>query len=74
MRITDHKNAKSYGPDDPDYDKVRISNLEDTVRELQKAIVDLQHRTSRLDHEDLQWPGDTYEPTRTTPYLPGPLD
>ena len=73
MHIQDHETGKRYGPDDPDYDKVRISNLEHTVRGLQTAIVDLQNRTSRLDHEEIPWPGDTYEPMHTTPYA-GPPD
>jgi hypothetical protein len=67
VRITD-KDGKTYGEGDPDYLKVKVSNLEDTVRELSTAVVDLQHRVSRLDGEQLQWPGDTYEPTFTRPY------
>lgn len=53
---------------DPDYDKVRIENLQTLVRELQTAVIDLQNRLSRLDGESLQWPADTYEPTHTEPY------
>jgi hypothetical protein len=52
---------------DPNYDKVRIDNLREEVRELTTAVVDLQNRVSRLDKEQLQWPGDTYEPTYTEP-------
>lgn len=73
MRITDHETAKSYGPEDPDYDRVRISNLQNTVRDLQTAVVDLQHRLARQDGEEPPWPGDTYEPTHTHPYQ-GPTD
>ena len=50
---------------DPNYDKVRIDNLQEQVRELTTAVVDLQNRLSRLDNEPLQWPGDTYEPAHT---------
>lgn len=65
--ITDSQ-GKIYKEGDPDYDKVRINNLEEQVRELTTAVVDLQHRLSRVDKEDLQWPGDTYEPTNTQPF------
>jgi len=65
--ITD-SSGRSYGPDDANYDKVRLSNLETQVRELQQAIIDLQNRMSRADGEDLQWPADTYEPVHTRPY------
>lgn len=65
--ITDSK-GRIYKEGDPDYEKVRLSNLESHVRELQVAIIDLQHRLSRVDEEDVQWPGDTYEPTHTRPF------
>ena len=52
---------------DPDFDKVRIDNLEGTVSELVAAVGALQHRLSRVDGEGLPWPGDTYEPRNTTP-------
>jgi len=52
---------------DPDFDRVRLDNLEDELREIHKAVVDIQHRLTRLDGEPLQWPGDTYEPTHTDP-------
>jgi len=65
--ITDAQ-GKIYKTGDPDYDKVRIDNLEAQVRELTTAVIDLQHRLSRVDKEDLQWPGDTYEPTYTRPF------
>lgn len=52
---------------DPDFDAVRISNLEQLVRELMTAVVDLQYRLSRVDDEPLQWPGSEYEPTHTNP-------
>lgn len=64
--ITD-KNGRLISEGDPNFDKVRLDNLEDTVRELHRAIVDIQHRLTRLDGEPLQWPGDTYEPTHTAP-------
>jgi hypothetical protein len=52
---------------DPKFDKVRLDNLERDFREIHRAIVDIQHRLTRLDGEPLQWPGDTYEPTHTEP-------
>lgn len=61
------KDGRIYKESDPDYDKVRISNLQSQVSELQTAIIDLQNRVSRIDGEDLQWPADTYEPTYTKP-------
>ena len=64
--ITDSQ-GRTYGDDDPKYDKVRIDELQGQVSDLQAAIVDLQHRVSRLDGEALQWPGDTYEPRNTKP-------
>jgi hypothetical protein len=64
--ITD-KSGRIFKEGDPDYDKVRIDNLQSEVRELHTAIVDIQHRLSRVDGEKLQWPGDTYEPTHTEP-------
>lgn len=60
------KDGKLVSEGDPRFDRVRLDNLEDTMRELQRAIVDIQHRLSRLDGEDLQWPGDTYEPIHTS--------
>jgi hypothetical protein len=68
-RITDSK-GKTYGEGDPQYDKVRVDNLEEQVRELTTAVVDLQHRLSRVDSEALQWPADTYGPTYTSPFEP----
>ena len=65
-KITDLA-GRMFGPTDRDYDAVRIDNLEREVRELTTAIVDLQNRVSRMDGEDLQWPGDTYGPTYTRP-------
>lgn len=56
---------------DADYDKVRIDNLEELLREIQTAVIDLQNRVSRLDGEDLQWPADTYGPTYTKPFEGG---
>jgi len=64
--ITD-KNGKVVSEGDPRYDSVRLDNLQEEVRELHRAIVDIQHRLSRLDGEALQWPGDSYEPTHTEP-------
>lgn len=52
---------------DPDFAKVRLDNLESQIRDLQTAIIDIQHRLTRLDGEELQWPGDTYEPIHTEP-------
>jgi hypothetical protein len=65
--ITHWSTGKAYKPGDPDYDKVRIENLEHTVTELVQELGDVQHRLSKLDGEDLHWPGDTYEPRHTTP-------
>lgn len=67
MAITD-RDGNTFHEGHPDCDKVRISNLQDQVRELQTAIIDLQNRMSRVDSEDLQWPADTYEPAHTQPY------
>lgn len=64
--ITD-KGGKTVQESDPSFDKVRQNNLEDTVREIQRAVVDIQHRLTRLDGEDLQWPGDSYEPINAAP-------
>ena len=50
-----------------DFDKVRLDNLESQVRDLHTAIVDIQHRLTKLDGEALQWPGDTYEPIHIKP-------
>ena len=66
-KIIDSKTGRTVGEEDPDFDRVRIDNLEETVSELSKALVNAQHRLSRLDKEDVPWPGDTYEPTDTRP-------
>lgn len=60
-------NGRILKEDDPDFDKIRLDNLEREFREIHRAVVDIQHRLTRLDGEDLQWPGDTYEPTHTEP-------
>ena len=67
-RAISDRSGRTVREGDPDFDKVRIDNLEEQVRELLTAVVDLQHRLSRVDGEDLQWPGDTYGPTYTKPY------
>ena len=59
--------GRTHKPRDPDYWQAKTRELEGTVRELTTAIVDIQHRLSRLDREELQWPGDTYEPKHTEP-------
>lgn len=61
------KDGRSVREGDPDFDKVRLDNLEDDFRELHRAIVDIRHRLTKLDGEPLQWPGDTYEPTHSEP-------
>lgn len=61
------KDGRIVNEGDPDFEKVRLDNLESHVRDLHTAIVDIQHRLTRLDGEALQWPGDTYEPTHTEP-------
>jgi hypothetical protein len=66
-RITDSE-GRSYSEADPKFDRVRVDNLERRVGELLTAVGDLQHRVSRLDGEDLHWPGDATEPTYTHPY------
>jgi hypothetical protein len=60
-------NGRIVKEDDPDFDKIRLDNLEREFREIHRAVVDIQQRLTRLDGEDLQWPGDTYEPTHTEP-------
>jgi hypothetical protein len=70
MKIIDDKTGKVHSENHPDYLNVEVSNLKGTVSELLTAMVDLQHRVSRLDGEDLQWPGDTYEPRHTNPAEP----
>jgi len=52
---------------DPDFDKVRLDHLVSQIQDLKTAIVDIQHRLTRLDGEELRWPGDTYEPSHTEP-------
>jgi len=66
-RITDRQ-GRTVTEGDPDFDKVRIDNLESEVRDLIRVVGDLQHRLSRVDGEELQWPGDTYEPQHTRPF------
>jgi hypothetical protein len=61
------KDGRILKEDDSNFDKVRLDNLESQVRDLHAAIVDIQHRLTRLDGEALHWPGDTYEPTHTEP-------
>ena len=61
--VSHNKTGRVYAPDHPDYDKIRIDNLESAYSDLLKAVVDLQNRVSRLDDEELRWPADTYEPT-----------
>lgn len=53
----------------PHYDKVRIDNLEQTVRELIAAVGELQHRLGKVDGGELAWPGDTYEPPDLPPEI-----
>lgn len=52
---------------DPDFNHVRLDRLERELGDLVRAVSDIQHRLTKLDGEPLQWPGDTYEPTDTTP-------
>ena len=59
--------GRTHKPSDPDYWQAKTRELEGTVRELTKAIVDIQHRLSRLDGEELEWPGNTYKPDHTEP-------
>ena len=56
------QDGKTYKPGDPGYEEARADNLEVQLRELTAAVVDLQHRVSKLDQGDIPWPGDTYEP------------
>lgn len=56
MNLTDHSTGKTYGEDDPAYLKVKVGNLEQTVRELTEAVGELQHRLSAIDGRELQWP------------------
>jgi hypothetical protein len=56
MKITDHSTGKTVGEADPDYLKVQVSNLEQTVRELTAAVGELQHRLSAMDGRELEWP------------------
>jgi hypothetical protein len=66
-RSIQDKNGRLVRQGDPRFDTVRLDNLEEDVREIHRAIVDIQHRLTKIDGEPLQWPGDTYEPTHTTP-------
>jgi len=53
--------GKTHKPSDPDYWQAKTRDLEDTVRGLTQAVVNLQRRVSQLDGEELDWPADTYE-------------
>ncbi len=66
--IVDPKTGRALSEDDPDYLRVKVADLESQVQQLAAAVGNVQHRLSRLDREDLQWPGDSYEPTNTEPY------
>jgi len=54
---------------DPEYNEVRIGNLEQRVRELIAAVGELQHRLGKVDGGELAWPGDTYEPPDLPPEI-----
>ncbi len=53
--------GNTHAPTDSDSWQVKARDLEDTVRGLTQAFVNLQHRVSQLDGEELDWPADTYE-------------
>jgi hypothetical protein len=50
----------------------RVAELSETLSRLVGAVVDVQHRLSRLDGEGLQWPADTMPPRHTKPLGEGP--
>jgi hypothetical protein len=66
--IIDEKTGRTVMETDPDFDRVRADNLDRLVADLLAVIVELQHRVSKLDGENLQWPGDTYPPLFVDPY------
>ncbi len=59
-RVITDSEGRHYREGTPDFDKVRIDNLEERERELVKAVADLQNRVAKLDGGDVGWPGDTY--------------
>ncbi|HEX8646022.1 MAG TPA: hypothetical protein VF715_03925 [Thermoleophilaceae bacterium] len=56
--------GKVHNPDDPDFLEAKVADLEGTIRELVGAVADAQQRVAELDHGDLGWPGDTYDPRK----------
>ncbi len=57
--ITDSE-GRTHSEGSPDFDKVRIDNLEDTTRELAMAVAEVQKRLAKLDDGEVHWPGDRY--------------
>jgi len=56
--------GKLHHPSDHDY-------WQATVRELQRAIIDLQYRVASLDQGEAHWPADTHEPPYELPRRTG---
>lgn len=71
VSIIDPKSGRRVAEGEPGYLEAKVANQEVTIRELVMAVVDLQHRLSTVDSEQLQWPGDTYEPQYARPYVGG---
>ncbi len=67
VSIVDSKTGQTYAPDHADYMRVKVEKLENRVRELTMALVDVQNRLTNLDGLPRQWPGDTYEPQKLPP-------
>lgn len=59
--------GRTHKPTDPDYWQARTRDLEETVSELRKAVIDLQNRVANLDHGELHWPANSYEPPHDLP-------
>jgi hypothetical protein len=59
--------GRTHKPSDSDYWQARTRELQQTVSELEKAIIDLQNRVANLDQGELHWPADTYEPPYELP-------
>jgi hypothetical protein len=62
------RKGKTHHEGEAGYELAKIYDVEDTMRSLLWAIVDLQHRVAALDGKGVNcYPGDVYHPDERPP-------